>query len=96
MADDPTATAAAKARQFRVKSANGRPPQREFFRSCNRCHADFLGLAFGKTGLIGVWNNTGRWWCSIECYDTEHGTGEADRLITGADRQVEDGSWLPL
>lgn len=57
----------------RQRSANGLPPQRpQGVRSCRRCHADFVALAPGKTGLRGLWSERGGWWCSQECYDIDH------------------------
>ena len=56
----------------RQKSAHGNPPRRRFMRFCHRCTADFLGLAAGKTGERGLWDDSGAWWCSQECYDLDH------------------------
>lgn len=62
----------------RVRSAKGQPPCRKFMRRCAYCEADFLGLAPGKTGLRGLWDNCGDWWCSVECYDRDHADAPYD------------------
>lgn len=52
---------------IRVKSANGQPaPKTSIERRCESCGASFLGLAFGLTGLVGIWQEWG-WYCSTEC-----------------------------
>lgn len=57
---------------IRQKSAKGQPPSRQFMRYCESCHADFLGLAAGRTGEAGLWDDNPAWWCSQECYDADH------------------------
>jgi hypothetical protein len=52
---------------LRQKSANGQPrPNTTIERTCRKCGASFIGLAAGKTGERGVWNNWD-WFCSVEC-----------------------------
>jgi hypothetical protein len=52
---------------MRQKSANGEPkPTTSIERTCVKCGASFLGLAFGKTGEVGPWIDW-RWYCSVEC-----------------------------
>lgn len=52
---------------IRVRSAKGHPrPNSEIERRCHACGASFLGLAPGKTGERGLWDDW-HWYCSIEC-----------------------------
>lgn len=54
---------------IRQKSANGEPkPKTSIERTCRRCGAAFIGLAVGRTGKRGIWQNH-RWFCSQECFD---------------------------
>lgn len=51
----------------RQKSAKGLPkPTTSIERTCRKCGASFLGLAAGKTGEVGIWNDMA-WLCSVEC-----------------------------
>lgn len=53
---------------FRQKSAQGQPkPNTTIERRCQKCGASFIGLAPGKTGEAGIWDNRSRWWCSVGC-----------------------------
>lgn len=55
-------------RPVRVRSARGKPPPgSEFERRCQACGASFLGLAAGKTGERGLWDEM-HWYCSTECF----------------------------
>lgn len=55
--------------RFRRVSAHGEPkPATTIERRCATCGASFLGLAYGKTGLLGIWRDW-HWHCSIECHD---------------------------
>lgn len=54
-------------RPVRVTSAHGEPrPATSIERTCRNCGASFIGLAPGKTGLVGIWRESG-WFCSTEC-----------------------------
>jgi hypothetical protein len=53
----------------RTDSAHGEPkPSTPIERTCRSCHASFLGLAAGKTGLRGIWRDWS-WYCSVECVE---------------------------
>lgn len=52
---------------LRQKSAHGQPrPNTGIERTCRTCGASFLGLAAGKTGERGIWDDW-HWYCSVEC-----------------------------
>jgi hypothetical protein len=54
---------------LRERSANGEPkPSTPIERACHTCGASFLGLAPGKTGERGIWDNW-TWYCSVECHE---------------------------
>lgn len=54
---------------IRQESAKGLPkPETSIERRCHRCGASFIGLAAGKTGERGIWDNW-HWFCSKECHD---------------------------
>jgi hypothetical protein len=53
---------------IRQKSADGEPkPNTGIERRCRKCGASFIGLAPGKTGERGLWDQW-HWYCSEECY----------------------------
>ena len=52
---------------IRQESAHGEPKPSKFTRRCETCDASFIGLAYGKTGLVGVWSSCMNWYCSVEC-----------------------------
>lgn len=55
---------------IRQKSAHGQPPEPfSIARTCAVCKASFRLLAAGKTGERGIWPESGRWYCSQECFD---------------------------
>jgi hypothetical protein len=64
---------ASSAMPVRQKSAGGIPaPTTSIERCCVRCGASFLGLAYGRTGEVGIWSDW-QWFCSQECFDgSEH------------------------
>lgn len=58
---------AASGYPFRQKSAQGQPaPKTGIERRCRTCGASFIGLAPGKTGEAGIWDDP-HWYCSVEC-----------------------------
>ena len=56
---------------IRQKSAAGQPkPHTSITRTCRTCGACFIGLAAGKTGERGIWDDDWKWYCSAECAET--------------------------
>lgn len=54
----------------RQESAQGQPAEPSpFMRTCRGCSASFRLLAAGKTGLRGLWDACGSWYCSQQCFD---------------------------
>lgn len=62
---------------IRERSCRGEPaPRSQFARRCRACGADFLGLAPGRTGLRGIWQDW-QWFCSRECHNNPSKQGSS-------------------